>query len=306
MNTMSERGDGGKMKTADFQDVKLYKRGKVRDVYELEDQLLIVASDRISAFDVVMNEPIPGKGKILTRISLYWFKQLEGAIPNHVITSDVRQYPEVCQKYRDQLEGRSMLVRKARPLPVECIVRGYLAGSGWEEYRSSGTVCGIPLPKGLVESQKLEQPIFTPSTKAEDGTHDENISFDQAAKTLGSETAEKVREMSLMIYGLGRDMAAKRGIIIADTKFEFGTVDEEILLIDEVMTPDSSRFWPEKDYRPGGPQKSFDKQFLRDYLTSIKWPKKPPPPELPLHVIQRTREKYMEALERLTGKGLDG
>ncbi len=241
------------MKTADFQDMKLHKRGKVREVYELEDQLLIVASDRISAFDVVMNEPIPDKGKILTRISLYWFKQLEGAIPNHVITSDVRQYPEVCQKYRDQLEGRSMLVRRTRPLPVECIVRGYLSGSGWEEYRLSGTVCGIPLPKGLVESQKLEQPIFTPSTKAEDGTHDENISFDQAAETLGSETAEKVREMSLMIYGLGRDMAAKRGIIIADTKFEFGTVDDEILLIDEVMTPDSSRFWPEKDYTPRRP-----------------------------------------------------
>jgi phosphoribosylaminoimidazole-succinocarboxamide synthase len=211
----------------------------------------------------------------------------------------------VCQKYRDRLEGRSMLVRKARPLPVECIVRGYLAGSGWEEYRLSGTVCGIPLPTGLVESEKLEQPIFTPSTKAEDGMHDENISFDQAAEILGFETAERVREMSLMIYGLGRDMAATRGIIIADTKFEFGTVDHEILLIDEVMTPDSSRFWPESDYHPGGPQKSFDKQYLRDYLTAIKWPKKPPPPELPLHVIEKTREKYMEALEKLTGKGLD-
>lgn len=293
------------MKTADFQGMRLYKRGKVRDVYEFEDQLLIVASDRISAFDVVMREPIPDKGKILTRISLYWFKELERTISNHVITNDVRKYPEVCQKYADQLEGRSMLVRKARPLPIECIVRGYLAGSGWEEYRSSGSVCGISLPKGLAESQKLEEPIFTPSTKAEDGTHDENISFDQAAETLGSDTAEKVREMSLKIYRLGRDMAAKRGIIIADTKFEFGRVDDEILLIDEVMTPDSSRFWPEKEYRPGGPQKSFDKQFLRDYLIFIKWPKTPPPPELPLYVIEKTREKYMEALERLTGKGLD-
>ncbi len=293
------------MKLTDFSDLKLYKRGKVRDVYEIEDQLLIVASDRISAFDVVMNEPIPDKGKILTQISLHWFKQLEGVMPNHVITSDARKYPEVCRKYHDQLSGRSMLVRKAGPLPIECIVRGYLAGSGWEEYRVSGTVCGMPLPKGLVESQKLERPIFTPSTKAEDGMHDENISFDQAAEILGPETADRVREMSLRIYALGRDMAAKQGIIIADTKFEFGTVDREILLIDEVMTPDSSRFWPENDYRPGGPQKSFDKQYLRDYLLSIKWPKKPPPPTLPPHIIESTREKYMEALERLTGKGLD-
>jgi phosphoribosylaminoimidazole-succinocarboxamide synthase len=278
----------------------------VRDVYEIDDNLLIVASDRISAFDVVMDDPVPDKGKILTSISLFWFKKLEGILENHVITSDPNRYPENCRPYSDQLRGRSMLVKKTRPLPVECIVRGYLSGSGWEEYVSKGSVCGIPLPPGLKESQKLPEPVFTPSTKAEDGTHDENISFEKATVLLGKETAEQVRRFSLEIYEFGRDLAAKKGIIIADTKFEFGLKDGRLILIDEVLTPDSSRFWPEDAYRPGGPQKSFDKQFLRDYLIDIKWPKKPPPPKLPSHVIEKTREKYLEALERLTGQGLIG
>jgi phosphoribosylaminoimidazole-succinocarboxamide synthase len=297
---------GAVLKRSDLPGVALLKRGKVRDVYEIDDNLLIVASDRISAFDVVMDDPVPDKGKILTSISLFWFKKLEGILENHVITSDPNRYPENCRPYSDQLRGRSMLVKKTRPLPVECIVRGYLSGSGWEEYVSKGSVCGIPLPPGLKESQKLPEPVFTPSTKAEDGTHDENISFEKATVLLGKETAEQVRRFSLEIYEFGRDLAAKKGIIIADTKFEFGLKDGRLILIDEVLTPDSSRFWPEDAYRPGGPQKSFDKQFLRDYLIDIKWPKKPPPPKLPPHIIEKTREKYLEALERLTGQGLIG
>ena len=293
------------LKETDFEGINLVKRGKVRDIYEIGDQLLIVASDRMSAFDVVMADPIPDKGKILTNISLFWFKQLESIVENHLISSNPVEYPENCQKHRKALEGRSMLVKKAKPLPVECIVRGYISGSGWKDYLSNGSICGISLPEGLKESQKLPVPIFTPSTKAEDGMHDENITFEKAVRLMGEETAEKVQNLSLQIYEFGRALAAEKGIIVADTKFEFGIKDDRLILIDEVLTPDSSRFWPMDSYRPGGPQKSFDKQFLRDYLLEIKWPKQPPPPELPSQIIEKTRAKYLEALERLTGHGLE-
>jgi phosphoribosylaminoimidazole-succinocarboxamide synthase len=286
----------------DFEGVKPPSKGKVRDIYDLGDRLILVASDRISAFDVVLPEGIPGKGRVLNTISDYWFGQTADIVPNHLISTDVDDYPAEFRKYREVLEGRSMLVRKTRPLPVECIVRGYVAGSGWKEYRSSGSICGIPLPPGLLESSRLDAPIFTPSTKAEAGTHDENISFEKAAGLLGRELAEKVREVSIALYSRARDIAEKKGIIIADTKFEFG-IDEksgELVLIDEALTPDSSRFWPMDEYRPGGPQKSFDKQFVRDYLESLDWDKKPPAPSLPPDVVRRTSEKYKEALERLT------
>ncbi len=304
-------GKEGVVRQTRLGDLKLYKRGKVRDVYELsasesgrESMLLIVASDRISAFDVVMDDPIPDKGKILTKMSLFWFKQMEDIVKNHVIASDPRDYPEICHQYEDQLRDRSMLVKKAKPLPVECIVRGYLAGSGWKDYKETGMICGIRLPEGMKESQELPDPIFTPSTKAEGGLHDQNISFEEAAKLVGRDTAEAIRDLSLKIYEKGRRYAAERGIIIADTKFEFGFVDGALVLIDEILTPDSSRFWPADEYQPGRSQKSFDKQFLRDYLLSIKWPKKPPPPKLPPDIINKTREKYMEALARLTGQSI--
>lgn len=287
-----------------FEDLTLLKRGKVRDVYEVEDKLLIVASDRMSAFDVVMDDPIPDKGKILTRISLFWFELLRQIVPNHVVTAGVSDYPPQCLKYRHDLEGRSMLVERAEPLPVECIVRGYLSGSGWSEYRQKKSICGIGLPEGMVESQRLPEPIFTPSTKAAEGTHDENISLEKVIEILGEKLAHEIRALSMKIYAFGRDLAAGKGIIIADTKFEFGMKDGRLILIDEVLTPDSSRFWPEDTYRPGGSQKSFDKQFLRDYLDSLDWPKTPPPPRLPREVIERTRDKYLEALVRLTGRGL--
>lgn len=296
---------GDVLLNSNFEDLKLVKRGKVRDVYEIEDKLLIVASDRMSAFDVVMNDPIPDKGRILTSISLFWFKQLESIVENHLISSDPADYPEVCRKYGSELEGRSMLVKKAEPLSVECIVRGYLAGSGWLEYQSNGTICRIPLPKGLIESEKLPLPIFTPSTKAAEGEHDENISFEKAIEILGKETGERARKLSMEIYEFGRELADQKGIIIADTKFEFGFVDNRLILIDEVLTPDSSRFWPMDAYRPGSSQKSFDKQFLRDYLNGLDWPKSPPPPKLPPDIIKKTRERYIEALERITGKGID-
>jgi phosphoribosylaminoimidazole-succinocarboxamide synthase len=293
--------DSSILRKSNFEDLKLLKRGKVRDVYEIEDQLLIVASDRMSAFDVIMDDPIPDKGKILTSISLFWFKKLQKIVENHLISSDPAEYPEACQKYSEQLMGRSMLVKRAKPLPVECIVRGYLSGSGWQEYLSKGSICEIPIPDNLRESEELPEPIFTPSTKAEDGMHDINIPFETAVESLGKDIAREVQQISLQIYKFGRDFAKGKGIIVADTKFEFGIKDDRLILIDEVLTPDSSRFWPMDEYSPGGPQKSFDKQFLRDYLIGINWPKKPPPPKLPPEVIEKTRGKYLEALEKLTG-----
>lgn len=292
------------LRRSHFPGLDLVKQGKVREIYAVEEHLLMVASDRISAFDVVMEDPIPDKGKILTSMALFWFKELEGIVEHHVITADPDKYPAACRPYRKELEGRSMLVKKAKPLPVECIVRGYLSGSGWAEYKSQGKVCGIPLPPGLVESQKLPQPIFTPSTKAEAGIHDENISFDTAAEILGKERAEAVRDLSLKLYLAGSGLAAQKGILIADTKFEFGIKDDHLILIDEVLTPDSSRFWPAHAYRPGGPQQSYDKQYLRDYLNTLDWHKEPPAPKLPEAIIEKTRERYLEALITLTGRGL--
>jgi phosphoribosylaminoimidazole-succinocarboxamide synthase len=262
----------------------------------------MVASDRISAFDVVMADPIPGKGKILTQMSLFWFEIMESLVPNHIIASAVEQFPESCQPYADNLKDRSMLVRKAAPLPVECIVRGYVSGSGWKSYRDTGTICDIKLPEGLQESDKLPEPIFTPSTKADLGLHDINIGFEEAAEKIGAPLANEVRDLSLAIYKKGAELAEKIGIIIADTKFEFGLMDDELILIDEILTPDSSRFWPQETYRPGGAQMSYDKQYLRDYLETLDWDKQPPAPPLPEEVIENTRAKYLEALRLLTGK----
>jgi phosphoribosylaminoimidazole-succinocarboxamide synthase len=287
----------------DFPELKLAGRGKVRDIYDLGETLLIVTSDRISAFDVIMNEGIPDKGYVLNQISIFWFRQMEGIIPNHIIATEVADFPQECRRYADILEGRSMLVKKAAPLPAECVVRGYLAGSGWKDYRSSGIVCGIKLPDGLVESDRLPEPIFTPSTKAELGSHDENISFAQMVDLCGKETAERMRDVTLKIYCRARDIADTKGIIIADTKFEYGIYEGDMIIIDECMTPDSSRFWPKDLYRPGGPQPSFDKQFLRDYLETLDWNKTAPAPALPEEIVRKTGEKYMEALVRLTGKG---
>lgn len=283
-----------------FGNLNFLKRGKVRDLYELEDHLLMVATDRISAFDVVMPTPIPDKGKILTRMSLFWFEQIEPLVGNHLVTAAVEEYPAVCRSYATALRDRSMLVRKAQPLPIECVVRGYISGSGWKSYQKDRTVCGIRLPDGLQESDRLPEPIFTPSTKEESG-HDINIDFAETVRRIGSETAEKVRDLSLEVYRRGAAMAEEKGIIIADTKFEFGFLDDELILIDEILTPDSSRFWPMDSYSPGGGQKSFDKQYLRDYLLSLDWDKNPPAPALPDSVVTNTRQKYMEALNRLTG-----
>ncbi len=283
--------------------VKLFSRGKVRDVYELGDQLLIVATDRLSAFDVVMREGIPDKGRVLTQLSCFWFNFIQDEIRHHFITAKVADYPPDLHPFADQLESRSMLVEKAQPFPIECVVRGYLAGSGWKEYRATGSVCGIKLPAGLQEASRLENPIFTPATKAQTG-HDENISWEEMADRVGKEAAGKLRELSLALYRKGREFAEGRGIIIADTKFEWGLKDGQVILIDEVLTPDSSRFWPRHDYAPGKAQPSFDKQFVRDYLESLAWNKQPPPPPLPAEVVDKTSEKYREAYRLLTGDSL--
>jgi phosphoribosylaminoimidazole-succinocarboxamide synthase len=285
----------------DFPGLNLIKRGKVRDLYDLGDALLMVATDRISAFDVIMPNPVPQKGEILTEISLFWFDRMADLVPNHLISSDVNDYPEACRPYADVLRGRSMLVRKAKPLPVECVVRGYISGSGWKSYLEDKTVCGIALPEGLKESDQLPEPIFTPSTKEELGAHDINIDYDEVVRLIGPGPAEDVRRLSIALYREGAAYAATKGIIIADTKFEFGIYDDRLILIDEILTPDSSRFWPKDRYQPGGAQESFDKQYLRDYLVSIKWNKTPPAPQLPPEVIENTRLKYREALTLLTG-----
>jgi len=277
-------------------------RGKVRDIYDLGDQLLIVATDRLSAFDVVMPTPIPDKGKVLTQISVFWFDLLKDAIPNHLLSAD--NFPSPFEAYRDQLAGRSMLVRKTNPLPIECVVRGYLSGSAWKEYTAAGKVCGIALPPGLRESDKLPEPIFTPASKAATG-HDENISFDHAAYLIGRPLAERVRAVSLEIYNRDAAYAAPRGVILADTKFEFGQLKNDLIWIDEALTSDSSRFWPASQYQPGGAQPSFDKQFVRDYLERIRWPKTPPGPELPPDVVAATRAKYREAYRLLVGHELN-
>ena len=282
--------------------LEMVNRGKVRDIYDLGENLLIVTSDRLSAFDVIMNEGIPKKGQVLNQISIFWFNQMADIIPNHIIATEVNDFPAVTHAYRDQLEGRSMLVKKARPLPVECIVRGYVSGSGWKEYQQLGSICGITLPENLLESARLAEPIFTPSTKAELGEHDENISFDETIKLCGLEIAEQVRDKTLEIYSRARDFAWEKGIIIADTKFEFGLMDDGSLIwIDEALSPDSSRFWPKEFYQPGGPQSSFDKQFVRDYLETLDWGKQAPPPPLPPEIVNKTSEKYQEALFQLTG-----
>ena len=283
--------------------LELIRRGKVRDVYAVDqDRLLIVATDRISAFDVILGSGIPDKGRVLTQISLFWFKFLSG-VPNHLISANVDEYPEHLRAFRDQIEGRSMLVRRARMIDIECVARGYLSGSGWKEYQTDGTICGIPLPPGLLESDRLPGPIFTPATKAQSG-HDENISFEEAAKSVGTKLATELRDQTLKIYGQAAAYAETRGIILADTKFEFGYVDNKLVLGDEILTPDSSRFWPRASYKPGGAQPSYDKQFVRDYLESITWNKQPPGPVLPAEVVEHTGNKYKEAYRVLTGKSL--
>jgi phosphoribosylaminoimidazole-succinocarboxamide synthase len=288
---------------SDLTGIERHGRGKVRDVYALGDRLLIVATDRISAFDYILATGIPDKGRVLTGLSVFWFDFLKDVTPTHFLTANVDEYPAVLQPFRDQLAGRSMLVKRARMLEVECVARGYLSGSGWKEYQKSGTVCGIRLPAGLKESDKLPEPIFTPSTKAQTG-HDENVPLERVASMVGSDLAERLRRLTLEIYGKAAAYAATRGVIIADTKFEFGFVGDELVLADEVLTPDSSRFWPSETYRPGGPQPSYDKQYVRDYLESIRWNKQPPAPALPPEVAAGTSQRYREAYRALTGGAL--
>jgi phosphoribosylaminoimidazole-succinocarboxamide synthase len=285
--------------------IPLLGRGKVRDLYAVEDALLLVATDRISAFDHVLATGIPGKGKILTQISLFWFGMLADIVPNHLIATDVKDFPDELKPYAGQLEGRSMLVKRAAMFPVECVARGYLAGSGWKEYRATGTVCGIPLPAGLEDGSRLQEPIFTPATKSQDGAHDENISFAATEAIVGATDAAELRRLTLALYLKAARHAEAHGLILADTKFEFGRTADEIILADEVLTPDSSRFWEASAWKPGGAQPSFDKQFVRDYLESIHWNKRAPAPALPSEVVERTQLKYLEAFRRLTGRDLD-
>lgn len=291
--------------TTEFPALNLVHRGKVRDMYSIpghDDKLLMVATDRISAYDVVMNNPIPGKGEVLTSLSLFWFDLLGDIVENHLITADVDAYPEECRPYAEQLRGRSMLVKKTEPLTIECIVRGYISGSFWSAYQKNRVVCGFELPEGLQESDKLPAPLFTPSTKAEIGDHDENISLEAMEKIVGAERAREIADISVRLYQRAADYARERGIIIADTKFELGVYEGRLILIDEVLTPDSSRFWPEDKYAPGKGQPSYDKQYLRDYLSSLDWDKTPPPPDLPQEIIDRTKSRYEEAVARITGK----
>jgi phosphoribosylaminoimidazole-succinocarboxamide synthase len=290
--------------TTNLDATPLLGRGKVRDLYAVDDSLLLVATDRISAFDHVLATGIPGKGKILTQMSLFWFDLLSSVVPNHLITAEVSEFPAALQPFADQLEGRSMLVKRAKMFPVECVARGYLAGSGWKEYQADGTVCGIPLPTGLLDGSRLPEPLFTPATKSQDGEHDENISFAAAEAVIGAADAAQLRRLTLDLYGKAREHAESRGLILADTKFEFGRTADGIILADEVLTPDSSRFWEGAAWKPGGAQPSFDKQFVRDYLESIHWNKQAPAPGLPDEVVERTQAKYLEAFRRLTGRNL--
>lgn len=291
--------------TIDLPGIKHVRSGKVREIFDLDDKFLFVASDRLSAFDCVLPTGIPNKGKVLNQISAWWFEKMAKIVPNHMITADVSEFPEELQSHRNILEHRSMLVKKMEVVPVECIARGYLIGSGWKEYQQNGTIAGLPLRKGYRMADKLDEPIFTPSTKAEQGLHDENISYEKMNSLLGDETARKLKDLTLEIYRQAADYALEKGIIIADTKFEFGIADGDICLIDEVLTPDSSRFWPVSDYAPGSSPKSFDKQYVRDYLETLDWDKTPPAPELPSEIVAKTTEKYEEAYHRLTGKDID-
>ena len=287
-----------------FSDLKLFTRGKVRDIYEVGDYLLLVSTDRLSAFDVIMSQGIPYKGMVLTKISEFWFNFTNDVIDNHLISTNVDDFPEECKKYKDELNGRSMLVKKAKVVPIECIVRGYISGSGWKDYKSTGSISGIGLPKGLQESEKFNEPIFTPSTKAEIGEHDENISAEQALKITDQKTFNLLKEKTVAVYKKASEFALSKGIIIADTKMEFGKTGDNIILVDEILTPDSSRFWPYDKYEKGRGQESYDKQFVRDYLLSINFNKQPPPPTLPEEIIQKTSQKYLEIYEKLTGEKL--